>query len=38
MILQPENENYEPIILTQDQQKERNVKIIGKVLHVRVKL
>ncbi|MDI9541169.1 MAG: S24 family peptidase [Bacillota bacterium] len=37
MILQPENEEYQPIILTAEDQKNRNVQIIGKVLHNRIK-
>ncbi len=37
MILQPENDAYEPIILTAKQQQEKNVEIIGKVLHNRIK-
>lgn len=37
MILQPENEEYQPIILTAEDQKRRNVQIIGKVLHNRIK-
>ncbi|MGN1399860.1 MAG: LexA family protein [Erysipelotrichaceae bacterium] len=37
MILQPANDNYQPLILDQNAQKERNVQIIGKVLHNRIK-
>ncbi len=37
MILQPENEEYQPIILTAEDQKKRNVKIVGKVLHNKIK-
>ena len=38
MILQPANAAYEPIILDEQAMKERNVSIIGKVLHNRIKL
>ncbi|MGI6608402.1 MAG: LexA family protein [Erysipelotrichaceae bacterium] len=37
MILQPENKEYQPLILTAEDQKKRNVRIIGKVLHNRIK-
>jgi len=37
MILQPANENYQPIVLEEADQIERNVQIIGKVLHNRIK-
>ncbi|NLZ75694.1 MAG: helix-turn-helix domain-containing protein [Erysipelotrichia bacterium] len=37
MILQPENKEYQPIILTAEEQKRRNVQIIGKVLHNKIK-
>ncbi len=37
MILQPANDEYEPIILTPELQQEKNVSIIGKVLHNRIK-
>lgn len=37
MILQPENDDYQPVILTLEDQKKRNVQIIGKVLHNRIK-
>lgn len=37
MILTPENSDYEPIELTAGQQQEKNVQIIGKVLHNRIK-
>ena len=38
MILQPANEEYSPIILSRDDMLSRNVRIIGKVLHNRIKL
>ncbi len=38
MILQPANEAYSPIVLTQDDVQSRGVRIIGKVLHNRIKL
>ncbi|MBQ1342042.1 MAG: LexA repressor, partial [Erysipelotrichaceae bacterium] len=37
MILEPANENYEPIVLDKQRQQEKQVKIIGKVLHNRIK-
>ena len=37
MILQPANDNYQPLVLDHSEQKERNVQIIGKVLHNRIK-
>ena len=37
MILQPANDNYQPLVLDHNEQKERNVQIIGKVLHNRIK-
>lgn len=37
MILQPHNDNYQPIVLTPDDIIEKNVSIIGKVLHNRIK-
>ena len=37
MILEPANENYKPIILTKEDQVEKQVRIIGKVLHNRIK-
>lgn len=37
MILQPANEAYTPIVLSQKDLAERQVKIIGKVLHNRIK-
>ncbi len=37
MILQPENEDYQPIILTLEDQNKRNLQIVGKVLHKRIK-
>ncbi|MBR2701100.1 MAG: helix-turn-helix domain-containing protein [Erysipelotrichaceae bacterium] len=37
MILEPANENYEPIILDKQRQQEKQVRIIGKVLHNRIK-
>lgn len=37
MILQPANEDYQPIVLTPEDMIERNVQIIGKVLHNRIK-
>ena len=37
MVLQPANDAYEPIILDPEQQEEKNVTIIGKVLHNRIK-
>lgn len=37
MILEPANENYEPIVLTREDQQEKQVRIVGKVLHNRIK-
>ena len=37
MILQPANDEYEPIILSAKDQEEKNVHVIGKVLHNRIK-
>lgn len=37
MILQPANDEYQPIILDAKAQQEKNVSIIGKVLHNRIK-
>ena len=37
MILQPANDEYQPIILDAKTQQEKNVSIIGKVLHNRIK-
>ena len=37
MILQPANEAYSPIILSKEDMQNRNVQIIGKVLHNRIK-
>ena len=37
MILEPANENYDPIVLTKEDQQEKQVRIIGKVLHNRIK-
>ncbi len=37
MILQPANDDYQPIVLTQEDIEEKNVQIIGKVLHNRIK-
>ena len=36
-ILQPENDDYSPIILNDQDIKERNVKILGKVVHNKIK-
>ncbi len=37
MILQPANDDYQPIVLTDKDIEEKNVQIIGKVLHNRIK-
>ena len=37
MILQPANDEYQPIILSKQDVIDRNVQIIGKVLHNRIK-
>ena len=37
MILKPANDAYEPIVITNDEMSEKNVQIIGKVLHNRIK-
>jgi len=37
MVLQPHNDSYQPIILTPNDMEEKNVTIIGKVLHNRIK-
>ena len=38
MILEPANENYSPIILSRQDLQDKQVRIIGKVLHNRIKL
>ena len=37
LILMPENEDYEPIILTEEDQKEKGVKILGKVIYNKIR-
>jgi repressor LexA len=37
MILQPANDAYEPIVLSARDQEAKNVHVIGKVLHNRIK-
>ena len=38
MILEPANENYSPIVLSCQDLQDKQVRIIGKVLHNRIKL
>lgn len=38
MVLQPENESYSPIILTKQDQEEKGVKILGKVVFNKIKI
>ncbi|MEA4874024.1 MAG: S24 family peptidase [Anaerorhabdus sp.] len=37
MILQPENENYSPMIFTQEDIEEKGIKILGKLVHNKIK-
>ncbi len=37
MVLQPENDDYQPIVLSAQDILEKNVSIVGKVLHNRIK-
>jgi len=37
IVLQPANDAYEPIVLTKQDVETKNIKIIGKVLHNRIK-
>jgi len=37
MILQPENEDYQPLVLSDQDIRNRNVQILGKVIHNKIK-
>jgi len=37
IVLQPENPDYEPMVFTQEEINQGKVKIIGKVLHNKIK-
>lgn len=37
LILQPENDAYEPIVLTKEDQEEKGVKILGKVVYNKIR-